>query len=246
MNKILRYFKKYSLTLIITGVGGAIIAPFLYLLIRFNCPHIYCWLCISPGSWMTCFTYWITAITLGVVLYQVLQIKKQIQLQTLIDLGKEWDGEWMAECRRESCKLLQKNKDYFNELKNHHNDIKKDQLIPEELAYIETVLEFFEKVSALVEDGTLEIDAVWEILGWYLVRYYHYFEYLIKKVLWTYWTKSKDRTLYENFEKVYNNLIKIESEKRQHIGVEIIKKEFDQTQEKFIKQERIGKDEKNK
>ena len=35
----------------------------------------------------------------GVVLYQVLQIKKQIQLQTLIDLGKEWDSEWIAECR---------------------------------------------------------------------------------------------------------------------------------------------------
>ena len=149
-----------------------------------------------------------------------------------------------------SCAYLEKNREYFSELKNYHNKANKEnatsRLTSEELAYVETVLEFFEKVSALVEDGTLEIDAVWEILGWYLVRYYHYFEYLIKKVLWTYWTKDKDKTLYEHFEKVYNDLVKIESERRQRVGEDIIRKEFDQTQEKFIKQEMIGEEKKDK
>ena len=211
--------RKFKVSLgVITAL--LLLLPIGYLIIRHFCgayiPH---WFCIHPEGWMAYFLYGATLGTLIVIWLQLSKLQTQIRFQALVELSREWCyEEEMLRCRNNACNLLKDKTPYFSALKKdpaEHNTAEKklitEGLSKEQLSDVETVLEFFEKTSSFVKDKTLEVDAVWEVLGWYLVRYHYYFQHVITKVLRTYWTpNNNDITLYSNTENVYNELIKKE------------------------------------
>ena len=239
MSIVLKFIKKYLFWIILWLVGSAL--PIGYIIVR-------CWLgfhrlqwtlfYIHPDSWMTCFVYWATVflacVTGAVIWDQGTQLKKQNQLNALIDLYAEWDGTEMLEYRDGASRALAKK-----------------HLSEDDLNYIEVVLEFFEKVSTLVENGTLDANSVWQGFGWYLVRYYYYSKEFIE-IFRTRWTTINDPTLYENIGYVYKKLMAEEIRERNNkctgsqekIDQRIIEKEYDNTKDKFLKQEKYIKSDK--
>jgi hypothetical protein len=90
----------------------------------------------------------------GALYYQARQgalLRKQIQLQGLLDLDKEWNSADMRARRASGWTPA--------------NDIN--------LENIEDVLDFLEKVSSFEERNVLDAELVWDsTLGWYLLRYF--------------------------------------------------------------------------
>ena len=146
-------------------------------------------------NWITFFTLIIAVITALFVWWQVSKLNKQIQLQALLDLDKEWNSKTMLDCRAEVCGIIKDKKD----------------LTDEDLSVIEELLEYLEKVCSLVQLGILDKESVWHVTGWYIERYYYSLkERDIITNLRRKWTTEPDCNLYADIEEIYKRLIKME------------------------------------
>src|SRR5258708_18359324 len=90
-------------------------------------------------------------LTGAVVWWQGYLITKQMVLNAVTDLYKEWNSEEMLEKRRLA---------WSNGNPNPHT--------------IEDVLEFLEKVSSLEKKRFITRQLIWDTFGWYIGRYYFY------------------------------------------------------------------------
>lgn len=160
----------------------------------------------------------------GIVWWQGHLIKKQMELQAIIDLDKEWN----------SREMLEKRKAAWNE-----------QNQPDKYR-VEGVLELLEKVSTFEKRGVVSTGLIWETFGWYLWRYSYYCAKTIDE-LRTEWTpKFPDPTLYEDLERLWKKMLKLEIDNRNKKKPEgqpalterDVKEELDMTRTRFIGSER--------
>jgi hypothetical protein len=126
----------------------------------------------------------------AVVWWQGYLITRQMVLGAVIDLYKEWNSEDMLEKRSAA---------WTSDGPDPHT--------------IEDVLEFLEKVSTLQKNRFVTRQLVWDTFGWYIGRYYFY---CIKTIdeLRKNWTPKGDPTLYQDLEKFYPILVRLEVEQR--------------------------------
>lgn len=148
--------------------------------------------------------------------YQARLVQKQIQLQAILDLDREWRSEEMRQKRR-SCW--------------------RDDYHPDE-ATLENVLEFLEKVSSFEEQKVIQLRFIWDTLGWYIIRYYHYCRNAIE-ILRGGWTHQPDQTLYQDLEALYNKLVHEEAKERRVHSADVIGELDDEKlRRKFIESEK--------
>ena len=150
--------------------------------------------------------------------YQARLLERQIQLQAIMDLDREWRSSGMQR-QRASCWT-----------KEGHADQET----------IENVLEFLEKVSSFEERNIIETGLVWDTLGFYLVRYHRYCRNVIE-ILRNHWTLKPDATLYQDLEKLSSKLLHEEAKER-HVTEEWVQSELDdeQLRRKFIESEKAS------
>jgi hypothetical protein len=115
-------------------------------------------------------------------------INKQMELQAIIELAKEWNCREMLTMRKEAW--------------DENNKPDKDK--------IEPVLEFLEKVSTLERRGVVSADLIWDTFGWYVWRYHHYSTSVIDQIRDD-WTNKTDPTLYCDLEDLVGRLLKSEA-----------------------------------
>jgi hypothetical protein len=155
------------------------------------------------------------------VFYQARLLRKQIQLQGLLDLDKEWNSRDMIEKRATA----------WTETSEPNLD------------EIEGVLEFLEKVSSLEERGVLDAKLIWDLaVGWYLIRYSYYCRDAIKELRRKWTAPREDPTLYQDLEKLSTKLVRSEvkrrSTRRERVTVEVVYQELEATKKEFIQSER--------
>jgi hypothetical protein len=105
-------------------------------------------------------TYGIGLLAAWVVYSQILSLRKQLQVQSLIEYSKMWYSSEMTAKRKNAMAVL-----------------KLDNVTPEtvELDKLEYVLELMEDFSTLSDAGVLDRKLLWDCsLGWYANRYYYY------------------------------------------------------------------------
>jgi hypothetical protein len=129
--------------------------------------------CFKPSDGATLFAALLAA---AIVWWQGYLIKRQMKLQAIIDLHKEWNSGEMAANRRAA----------WNE---------RDQA---DKFKIENVLEFLEKVSTFERRGAVSANLIWDTFGWYLWRYYHYSAKVIGELRKEWTPKKPDQTLYQD------------------------------------------------
>lgn len=176
---------------------------------------------LKPSDGATLFAGGLAA---GIVWWQGHLIKKQMELQAIIDLDKEWN----------STEMLKKRKEAWNE----QNQTEKYR--------IEGALEFLEKVSTFEKRGVISADLIWETFGWYLWRYYYYAAEAIKELRAEWTPKAPDLTLYENLEALWGEMLKGEIDNRNKKRPEgqpalterDVREELDTTRARFISSER--------
>jgi hypothetical protein len=156
----------------------------------------------------------------GAVFYQAKLLRKQIQLQGLLELDMEWNSEDMVEKR--SCAWTEANDPNLDE--------------------VEGVLEFLEKVSSLQQSRMLQAKLIWDLaLGWYLIRYFHYCRDVIEELRRKH-TLMRDPTLYEDLETLYGKLLRLEAKNRSRRGEPVteakICQELDAKRKEFAESER--------
>jgi hypothetical protein len=109
---------------------------------------------------------------------------------------------------------------------------------------IEEVLEFLEKVSTLQKNRFVTRELVWDTFGWYLGRYFFYCKSVIEH-LRREWTREYDPTLYQDLEKFYPKLLRLEVEQRnekmkagsKRLTPSDVEADYQHTRRKFIKSE---------
>jgi hypothetical protein len=177
------------------------------------------WACLRPSDGATLFAGLLAA---AIVWWQGYLIKgqmelqaRQMELQAIIDLHKEWNSTEMIENRRRAW--------------NDRNQADKFR--------IEDVLEFLEKVSTFERRGAISAELVWDTFGWYVWRYYHYSAEVIGDLRKEWTPKKPDPTLYQDLEVLYDKLLKQEIGRR-GLTERDAKEELDMTREKFITSER--------
>lgn len=158
----------------------------------------------------------VSAVAAGFAYYQAQLLKKQIQLQAIMDLDREW----------RSNEMLQERSSFWSAEGHPDQDRAED------------VLEFLEKVSSFEEGGIIECRLVWDTLGWYMVRYHHYCQNVIE-ILRERWTHRRDHTLYQDLEKLSDKLLREEANK-QRISADAVQEELDDKdlRKKFVESER--------
>ncbi len=117
--------------------------------------------------------------------------KKQIQLQAIIELDREWNSKDMLAKRR----------------------------------------------SVWKDDKSVDIDLVWDTLGWYLLRYYFYSTTAIEFLRDT-WTKTTDNTLYGDLEELYGKLLNMEIKERNKKKKKTEQEELKDKRTKFVESEK--------
>lgn len=150
--------------------------------------------------------------------------KKQAELQTIIDLDKEWNSVEMLRSRSLAW--------------NDRNEPDKYR--------IEGALEFLEKVSTFQKNGALSDDLIWDTFGWYVWRYYYYSADVIRELRADWTPGSTDPTLYQDLEELYFSLLRMEVEERNRkrtqgqpeLTEKDVLNELKKTRHKFITSER--------
>lgn len=158
-------------------------------------------------------------------------IKKQIQLQAILEFDKEWSSPTMLTRRARVAWTLKDPPKNWEELN------------PKERSDIETVLEFFEKISSLVRDESLDLHVVWRAtFGWHLMRYAHYSKDFVVYLRGS-WTASPDVTLFEDLETVSGRLIDMEIKERSDFKTPIskstIERDFNASKNRFLDSEKV-------
>jgi hypothetical protein len=130
-------------------------------------------------------------LTGAIIWWQGHLIRRQMELDTALNLYTEWNSKDMRQNR--SATWL---------------DDKPD---PER---IEDVLEFLEKVSTFEKERFISLGLIWDTFGWYLWRYYFYCKDVIieKRNDWT--PGHTDTTLYQDLEELYPKLLRVELAER--------------------------------
>ncbi len=183
---------------------------------------------VDYAAWATLL---LTLITAAVIVWQGKQLQKQLELQTLTELYKEWNSEDMRNARCELCSVLP--------MTSFSDD---------NLNKVERVIEFLERIASYYENGVLKEELVWATIGWYVMRYYHYTNEAIREIRKKW---GDDKTLYEDIQDMYDELLPIEfrlrKEKKEHSLESMwdIEKKFDNEIEKFKKSECYGKSKKH-
>ncbi len=161
-------------------------------------------------------------ITGGIIWWQGHLIKKQMELETIIDLYKEWNSREMI--RKRWCAWTS----------NGPNP-----------NTIEDVLEFLEKVSTLEKNGTISRGIIWDTFGWYLWRYYFYCRSTILEIQKRSAPVERDRTLYQDLRAFFPKLLNMEVAERNCYLREPVKlttcdlrRELRQTMATFIESEK--------
>lgn len=157
----------------------------------------------------------------AVVWWQGHLIARQIVLGTVVDLYREWNSPEMLAKRKEAW---------------HGEDPDPET--------IEDVLEFLEKVSTLAKNRFVTQQLVWDTFGWYIGRYYFYSKPVIERFR-SKWTPKGDPTLYQDLEKFYPELVRLEVEQRNEkrkpgsepLTRSDIEDEYRQTRNMFIESE---------
>lgn len=149
-------------------------------------------------------TYYLALVTGGIIWWQGGLLKRQLELQTITDLYKEWNE-----------KLVEARKNYW----------KKE----DDLDAIEEVLEYLEKIASYYRQGVLSRDLIWDTFSWYILRYYFYSKDKISKIQKRW---GNDKTLYTDLECLYRDLIEMEAHKRK-ISENEIENQFSVQKDKF-------------
>lgn len=164
----------------------------------------------------------------AVVWWQGYLITRQMLLGTVVELYKEWNSVEMLKKREAAWK---------EDDPNPHT--------------IEEVLEFLEKVSTLAKNGFITKQLIWDTFGWYTGRYYFYCKNTIEELRLN-WTPKGDLTLYQDLEKLYPRLLRLEVEQRNEkrkarsklLTPADIEEEYRQTRKMFIASE-VGENQSN-
>lgn len=125
---------------------------------------------LSAGDRVVLFVGLLTG---AIIWWQGHIIRRQMQLQSTLELNKEWNSEEMLKARSQA---------WLSDKPNSET--------------IEAVLEFLEKVSTLEKERFISLGLIWDTFGWYLWRYYFYCRDVImeKRSEWT--PGETDTTLY--------------------------------------------------
>lgn len=144
------------------------------------------------------FTFYLAIITVSVIWWQGWRLKRQLELQVITELYKEWNSEKMMEWRSDLCSILSSD----GAITDNSDD---------GLDRVEGVIEFLERIASYHMNGVLSIGLVWDTFSFYIMRYYFYTNNAIGKIekRWT-----NDDTLYYDLAKLYIKLMKVESRRR--------------------------------
>jgi hypothetical protein len=161
-------------------------------------------------------------LTGAIIWWQGHLIRRQMELETTVDLYREWNSREMRQKRHAA---------WLN-----------DKPDPDR---IEDVLEFLEKVSTFDKERFISLGLVWDTFGWYLSRYYFYCKDVImeKRVAWT--PGRTGATLYRDLELLDPKLRRMELAERNRIdraGKNLTEsdviEELEKTRTKFIECEK--------
>lgn len=144
------------------------------------------------------FTFYLAIITSAIIYWQGWRLKRQLELQVITDLYKEWNSEKIRKRRSSLCIIISSDGTITDESN-------------EALDKVEGVLEFLERIASYKMNGVLSTGLIWDTLGFYIMRYYFYTHNIIDKIIRRW---SNDDTLYYDLTKLYKKLIKIESRRR--------------------------------
>jgi len=176
-------------------------------------------------TWLAAFmTFLMAVITATVILWQGQQIKRQLEMQVLIDLFREWNSVEMMEVR---CKSFNEGKPLAEWDNNDFDNTEK-------------LLEFLEKIASYYVRKVLTKELIWDTIGWYIIKYYYNFyinEYIYKDEKTNIITKirekwNNDNTLYWDLDRLYPVLFKMEINNR-GISEEDLNNELQRYNNKF-------------
>jgi hypothetical protein len=185
---------------------------FLFIASVFPCYFLYYYRC-SP-DWLTgVMTAYLAVLTGLVIFWQGNLLRKQLELQVLTELYKEWNSSEMRKVRA---------------------DFNKDATTDEDFNNIEAVLEYLERIASYYKNKVLSLDLIWDTIGWHTMRYYYYNIENIRTIRTT-WS---DNTLYGDIEGLYCDLLKKELKERKITKTEF-NKEIDKQYLLFVKSEKI-------
>jgi len=165
-------------------------------------------------------------LTGAIIWWQGHLIRRQMQLETTVDLYKEWNSGEMRQKRHASWLDDKPNPDA-----------------------IEDVLEFLEKVSTFEKERFISLGLVWDTFGWYLWRYYFYCRDVIMQKRFDWAPAQPDPTLYRDLEELYPRLTPMELAERncgdsngKKLTETDVIRELEQTKIKFIQCEKSETD----
>ncbi|MGD0217257.1 MAG: hypothetical protein ABSC45_07075 [Desulfobaccales bacterium] len=182
----------------------------------------------GANDWLTAFmTFYLVIATLGlaiitaaVIIWQGQQLKRQLELQVITELYKEWNEDEMFEARCSLCKILPP-----EGIITDFGDDTFDK--------VENVIEFLERIASYYMNSVLTKRLVWDTFSFYIMRYYFYTQKAIKEIE-KYW--GDDKILYRDLSDLYNELIDYECNERNKNKKEIEQSFVDETN-KFKKSE---------
>jgi branched-subunit amino acid transport protein len=165
-------------------------------------------------------TIFLAITTAFVIWWQGRQLKKQLELQIITELYKEWNEDRMFRARCALCKILPSDGVIC---KYEDNTLDK----------VESVIEFLERIASYYMNGVLTRSLVWDTFSFYIMRYYFYTHNAIKEIekKW-----GDDKTLYCDLNNLYKALMKLEVKRRVKTKEEI-EHCFKEETEKFRKAE---------
>jgi hypothetical protein len=138
------------------------------------------------SDWLTAaMTAYLTIVTGGVIFWQGQQLKKQLELQVLIELFKEWNSAEMRKRRAAYDKNIN---------------------TEDELNKLEIILEYLERIGSYYKNKVLSKNLIWDTIGWFIMRYYFYNTDNISKIQ----AKWEDDTLYCDLKELYCHLLDME------------------------------------
>lgn len=165
----------------------------------------------------------------GIASRQTTLIKRQIQLQTILQLIARWNSPEMIRTRSKAVERFRIS--MGGEEKSYE----------ESFQALERVLEFFEDIGIASQEKILNKKLIWEsTLGWYLTRYYFYSE--DNGIIWairTLWAPAQPNEkvpVFANTQTLYEEQVAYEA-RRESVEKEDILDKLRKTMELFIKSE---------
>ena len=140
----------------------------------------------------------VSVLTALFIWWQARELRKQNQLQAVIQLTALWDSVRMRSMRSQWAE---------DELKIRLTEDDRD------LICLEPLMEFLEEFASLRKQKVLNDELVWDsTIGWHATRYYIY--NLENGNVGRLRSKWLDATLYENLETLWDGYLEVESRER--------------------------------